>query len=271
MLYEFDILDKKMDEWGFPKLQSGSGFKIIRTDFEEAYKAGNIRFGDDGIYLEHEGKEYRGYMFIKEPWITQYNSYPKFHLTRCKTIDEFIRSGRFKIRYEWSNSNVNDLIDKTTRQIYKDEVLGYCYNCKQKIFDEIEDTEDFFETLDTEEIEETSHEVDIFGYDRNWQKISREYRKKMDFTCEECGIKIENRADQRFLHTHHKNGDKANNRLSNLQCLCVLCHSHENERHEENFDKNRMRKEIKTFVTKYRQELISVGNIHLNQFDNENP
>lgn len=82
MLYNFDILNRKLDEWGFPKLQSKSGFRIIRASFEEAYKAGNIKFGDDGIYLEYEGKEYRGYMFIKEPFITEYNaSYPKFHLT----------------------------------------------------------------------------------------------------------------------------------------------------------------------------------------------
>lgn len=270
MLYGFEILSKKMDDWGFPKLQFGSGFKIIRTDFEEAYLAGSIRFGEDGIYLEHEGNEYRGYMFIKEPWISEYNSYPKFHLTRCKTIDEFIRSGRFKIRYEWSNSNVNDLIDKTTRKIYKDEVLDYCYNCKQKIFDDIEDTEDFFTTLDTQEIEETTLEVDIFGYDRNWQKISKEYRKRMDYTCEECGIKIEDRSDRRFLHTHHKNGDKANNRVSNLKCLCVLCHSYENEKHEENFDTNRLRNEIVSFILKYKNELKNVGNKYLKRFENEN-
>jgi len=268
MLYKFETLDQKMDDWGFPKLQSESGFQIIRTDFEQAYKAGNIRFGEDGIYLQREGKEYRGYMFIKEPWITKYNSYPKFHLTRCKTIDEFIRNGRFKIRYEWANSNVNDLIDKTTKKIFKDEVLEYCNNCKRKIFNEIKDTNDFFETLDTKEIEETTTEIDIFGYDRNWSKISRAYRKKMNYTCEECGIEIHERSDQRFLHTHHINGDKTNNRESNLECLCVLCHAYKDIQHEENFNRRKMKSEIKSFISKYREKLET--NKYLKKFEMDN-
>lgn len=270
MLYQFEKLDKKLDEWGFPSLTSGSGFQIIKgIDFEEAYKSGSISFEDDGIYLEYEGKKYRGYMFIKEPWITVHNSYPAFHLTRCKTIDQFISEGKFKIRYEWSNSNVNDLIDITTKKIFKDEVLRYCGNCKKQLFDGIQTTEDFFDTLDKTEIEEDNIEVDIFGYVRGKEKISKAYREKKNYTCESCKISPKETVHRRFWHTHHKDGDKTHNKESNLQCLCILCHCYKDLRHEENFDKNRMKIELKSFINFYRDELIKIQNPFLKKYENE--
>ena len=273
MLYQFEILDRKLDEWGFPILKGVSGFQIIKgIDFEEAYKSGSISFEDDGIYLEYEGKKYRGYMFIQEAYIT-YNGgpakFPKFHLLKCRTIQEFIDSGRFKQRYEWSNSDVNNLIDKQTRTKYNDKKLELCSYCKSDYFEEIEDTQDFFDSLDKSVIEEDNIEVDIFGYARDWQKISKVYRTKKNYTCESCGIKIDSLTDRRYLHTHHKNGDKTNNRESNLECLCILCHSFKDIKHEENFDKKRMLNEIKTFVKTYRTELVKISNPYLKRYDNK--
>jgi hypothetical protein len=87
-LYKFQSLNKKLTEWGFPVINGNTGFQIIRgIDFEVAYKSGSISFEVDGIYLEYEGKKYRGYMFIKEPYISQYGSYPKFHLKNVKQSD----------------------------------------------------------------------------------------------------------------------------------------------------------------------------------------
>lgn len=271
MLYQFEKLNTKLDEWGFPSLKSGSGFQIIKgIDFEEAFKSGSITFEDDGIYLEYEGKKYRGYMFIKEPYITRYGSYPKFHLTRCQTIRQFIEEGKFKIRYDWSNSNVNDLIDKTTREVYKDETLEYCGFCKQELFDGIRTTEDFFESLDKSEIEENNIEVDIFGYVRGKEKISKAYREKKNYTCESCKVAPKETIHRRYWHTHHKDGDKTHNKESNLQCLCILCHCYKDLRHEENFDKNRMKIELKTFIGLYREELKKINNPYLNKYDNNN-
>jgi hypothetical protein len=273
MLYQFEILDRKLDEWGFPKLKGVSGFQIIKgIDFEEAYKSGSISFEDDGIYLEYEGKKYRGYMFIQEAYIT-YNGgpakFPKFHLLKCRIIQEFIDSGRFKQRYEWSNSDVNNLIDKQTRIKYNDKKLELCSYCQSDYFEEIEDTQDFFDSLDKSVIEENNIEVDIFGYTREWQKISRSYRVKRNFTCESCGIKIDDLINRRYLHTHHKNGDKTNNRENNLECLCILCHSFKDIKHEENFDKKRMLNEIKVFVKIYREQLELLKNQFLKRYDIE--
>lgn len=273
MIYKFGLLNKKMDEWGFPKIKGASGFQIIKgVDFEKAYKSGSISFEDDGIYLEYDGKKYRGYMFIQEAYIT-YNGgpakFPKFHIRNCRTIQEFIDSGRFKQRYEWSNSDLNNLIDKQTRVKFNDVKLELCSYCRSENFEEIADTLDFYNSLDKSEIEESNIEVDIFGYTRDWQKVSKRYRTLQDFVCESCGIKMDNLIDRRYLHTHHKNGDKANNSDANLECLCILCHSYKDIKHEENFDNKRMLNELNAFVKKYRIELEKVKNPYLEGFRNE--
>ena len=120
MLYQFEQLKRKLDQLGYPKIQSGSGFEIIKDiDFKYAYQSGDINLSEkDGIYYKNQ----RGYMFLKESWITRYRydpKFPKFHLIKCEKIQEFISEGKYEQRYVWSNSNVNDLIDKTTVKIIK--------------------------------------------------------------------------------------------------------------------------------------------------------
>ena len=267
-LYTFGKLDKKLTEWGFPVIDGKSGFQSIRVDFKKAYDEGKIEFREDGIYLIHEDREWKGYMHMPTYKVSVYNDFSRFHLARCQVIDNFISKGMFNTYYIWSNNRLNDIKDRNTGKIYSDQKLKLCNNCK-KIITGIDDTEDFFETLDTEENENTGSEIDIFGYDKNWQKISKTYRKNRDYTCESCRIKPASNFDKRFWHTHHKDGNKINNKQSNLECLCVLCHSYKNLTHIENFDKTRMRKELDTFVKQYKEELKKTGNPYLKQYENE--
>jgi len=145
--------------------------------------------------------------------------------------------------------------------------LDYCGYCKKELNERIKTTEDFFEKLDKTQLKTENIEVDIFGYDKNWQKISREYRKIKDYTCESCGIKPTQGFDRRFWHTHHKDGDKTNNKPSNLECLCVLCHSYKDHAHEENFDKTRMKQELNSFVQQYKGKLKKIENFYLKQYE----
>jgi hypothetical protein len=78
---------------------------------------------------------------------------------------------------------------------------------------------------------------------------------EVDYACESCGIKPVKDSDKRYWHTHHRNGDKTNNKPSDLECLCVLCHSYKDHMHEENLDKARMKIELDSFVNRYREEL----------------
>ena len=79
----------------------------------------------------------------------------------------------------------------------------------------------------------------------------REYKESKDYTCEKCGLKVSNRFDRMYIHCHHKDGDKLNNDFSNLQCLCIKCHSQVNERHKENFSKGTNKLELEEFEKKY--------------------
>lgn len=267
MLYNFSNLKKKLIQLGYPETTE-SGFRSIRVDFntetfKSAVREGKIRFSDDGIYLTHEGKEWKGYMYMPTYRVKHYkNSIPKFHLTRCSKIEELFTSG-YGFYYKWSNNKLNDITDRDTHQVYENQKLHLCSHCQESIIGII-NTEDFFKTLETEEVQEiVDVKVDIFGYTLDWEKRSRAYRKEKEYTCEKCGIKIENSYDKRFIHTHHKNGNKLINRKDNLECLCVLCHANTDEKHEQNFNKKRMQSEVKTFVDKYRQQLTEIGNEYI--------
>lgn len=128
-LYSFDKLRKKLEELQIPLIGS-SDFQI---DFFEAYKKGIISFDEDLISLVIGSRKYIGYMFIQDYRISKYNALPKFHITKCSTIQDFMDKGLYKERYIWSNSRVNDVRDIETGQLYKDKKLELCKNCKSQI------------------------------------------------------------------------------------------------------------------------------------------
>lgn len=70
------------------------------------------------------------------------------------------------------------------------------------------------------------------GYTDDWAKISLEYRSQKNYSCEACHVDLS--SYQHLLHTHHVNGVKRDNVVSNLKALCIDCHrkepSHEHMR-----------------------------------------
>ncbi|GIV27042.1 MAG: hypothetical protein KatS3mg027_0856 [Bacteroidia bacterium] len=263
-LYNFEMLSKKMDEWGFPRLEGVSGFRVIKdVEFEKAFRDGKISFENLGIYLEYEGKKYKGYMFIKE-YLVQRFGLPRFHLVKCQKIEEFIIRGKFKERYVFSNSSINDVIDLSTKEVYKNVSLKLCKYCQKKLINtEIYTTEDFFNELKPEERSKCEVEVDIFGYERGFEIISKRFRAKKNYVCESCGISPKSEFHRRFWHTHHKDGNKINNAEENLQCLCILCHIFVDKHHEKNFNINRFKKELENFIEFYKDDLQKIGNPYL--------
>jgi hypothetical protein len=62
-------------------------------------------------------------------------------------------------------------------------------------------------------------------YTLDWDDVKCEQRKVKNWTCEICRDKLSDRLLHRFLHVHHIDRTKQNNRPENLQLLCILCHA----------------------------------------------
>ena len=137
--------------------------------------------------------------------------------------------------------------------------LPLCKNCRDMITEYGSITSsDFVELLRQargSEEELVVHEVDIFGYTRDWDEISRRYREAHNFTCERCGLHIDDLFDQQYIHCHHKDSNKLNNIESNLECLCIRCHSEVDDFHRQNFSTGANRIIMEAFLNKYRSKL----------------
>lgn len=63
-------------------------------------------------------------------------------------------------------------------------------------------------------------------YTRDWATVSRKYKEHRGWRCEDCGVYLGgSKADRRLLHVHHRDLNPQNNARSNLDALCVVCHS----------------------------------------------
>jgi len=98
---------------------------------------------------------------------------------------------------------------------------------KQIIFNEF-NLNDFFSIYKSQDISTTnfrsSNNAPINNYPSNFKEISKKVRGMKNYTCENCGINLSKKEHQKFCHCHHKNADKSNNSLSNLEVLCIECH-----------------------------------------------
>lgn len=205
---------------------------------EDDIEKGTIEFTDEGIFVTlGNGKKQQAFVYKKYYHLREFGK-PRFHICRCKTLDDFISRGIFNDQYRKTNQDRVKVVNLDNNNCNEEiSELPLCRNCLAKIrtYGNVNSTQ-FVEILKQlyGNIEQDLVQTDIFGYTRDWEFISRAYREAHDYTCEECGLRIDSPFDRQYMHVHHIDADKTNNKEDNLRCLCLRCHSQVDAIHTKN-------------------------------------
>lgn len=232
-LYKFESLKRFLTHNGY-KVESAGTYKTILHELTLVEQSHNIRFTDDGVvYTDKEGREWLGYIY-KKYYNFSYGSEPKFHLCDCKTIegwgrDAYMFTNIEKVKcYDSGNENKERPVEN----------LAMCKNCiKERIKNGLpvwRTSKSFVRHIKENRTDEAI-EIDKWGYAKEWREHRNTYMEKKRYTCERCGIKLSGLFDSSFLEIHHKNKEKSDDRESNLECLCVKCHSEVDSAHKQEY------------------------------------
>lgn len=266
-IYKFEGLKRLLTSKGYI-VEEAKGYREIENVEVELDDVRNkMEFTDEGIFLNDDVTKSKQQIFLykRDYYLSQFGK-PRYHTHKCEVIQDFINKGRFH-DYRRANTDVVMVRDRDDDYIDKEvSCLPLCKYCeKMTINYQGKDSSDFVELLkqakDAEATPKKKAEVDIFGYIKDWEKISREYRESHNYTCEECGITIEDPFDRQFIQVHHINGDKTDNSPNNLKCLCIHCHAKVDNTHRKNFNRGANAMLLDGFNRKY-------GN-HINNGDSD--
>jgi len=227
--------------------------RLLETEGKNIENISDIFVNDNGELFEilPDGSLVRVNLYIATKVIDNYAlkyiqsiDLYKYHIYKCTTISNMFNSGR-KHRYKinsrdngtfyYTFTDYNGYVLKTV----ENQKLNICKNCLKKFLyknyvsdsdvanfnlkDFHKQNKNFFD-FDTSSMEKGEY-AKANVYSRKWTEISNQIKTKRDYSCETCGWRPANSYEKRFIHTHHQNGDKTNNRDDNLKVLCIKCHS----------------------------------------------
>jgi hypothetical protein len=219
----------------------GDGIEISPSDIEFRH----------GRLLTHKGQQVL--LYIKDSHksdedVKDILNRPRFHIYHCKKLEEMKQRNRFE-RYVVSRRAdgrfsliVTDQLTQRKSEIETElNVCRFCLEAlqidgyergwdpssKKKVVEEFS-IRNFFRTYQTFfparpsrfDVELGPDDVD---YVKDWDRISREFRAKRNWTCDSCAADCSQ--DRGLLHCHHVDGQKRNNSSGNLRALCVVCHA----------------------------------------------
>lgn len=264
-IYDFKGLKETLSELGFQLPEARPWTPIKGQDvFVSQFESEAIRFApepDRGIlFTDDAGYEHLGFLYMRMYNLEKFGK-PRMHLCKCNTIQVFMDCGSFEAKYRFAETDSVMVVDTSNEESIDVEVNGLplCKNCikilqGEGVFSKIKNSDEFAQIINKLQPVRLSNanEVDIFGYVRDWAEISERIRKHNNYTCEKCHVQVTEPFDYRFIHVHHRNGNKEDNSLSNLQCLCIDCHSKVDAVHRNNFSSSAQQIMIQEFKDKYK-------------------
>ena len=173
----------------------------------------------------------------------------KVHVADCSTLQTMRRQGRYE-RYVVTTRTdglfIVNFLGSFGSGIRREGVecrLFVCINClkrlsytnynrrrrsEQREIKESFNLEEFFERYGNQ-ITSPPTQTDITAqvniYPPDLVRISRRYKEQIRWHCEQCQVYLGDEDMQKFLHLHHVDGLKHNNRNENLRALCIGCHA----------------------------------------------
>ncbi len=261
-IYDFAHLKQYLVSKGYT-IGTRAAYEIVKPEDvkPEDIVNGTMEFRTDGIFtVTPDGRQHQVFLY-KKKYHLGYGKPPRYHICKCSVIEEFIQMGR-RDEYVRANTDPVPVIDLDEIDVlYKKKEISHlplCGYCRRMLSDYGNiDTSQFVELLKAAnggKEKDKEVERDLFGYTRDWDMISKEYREKHDYTCESCGLKIEDDYDKQYMHVHHINGDKLNNDESNLRCLCVYCHAHVDDHHFRRLTRGANKVSYFSFIDRYADE-----------------
>ncbi|PJE05552.1 MULTISPECIES: HNH endonuclease signature motif containing protein [Legionella] len=173
---------------------------------------------------------------------------PKFHISTCDTLVTMWKKRRSEryVLYRKENGIFPVNIFKAGKADIRHEKLNVCRNCltnlnwnnytqkrhaRDSLVSEFSIAK-FFEIFPKSLLSvKPTYDADnapLNDYTANWNEISKDAKRKAGYRCENtiCRIDLTGRHSQ-YLHVHHIDGQRNNNKKHNLKVLCVKCHAHE--------------------------------------------
>lgn len=206
-----------------------------------------IEYEDERFFYKNGEDVYLMFAYLKKFYTKTHNKLPRYHICKCATREQY--SG-----YSFASSMpVKIFCRDENRLLDEPKHLKLCKNCTTEsfkgLFSFLAKGKPWYEYV----LEFASSENKIAkkrksnGYVVLWKQISEAVRERNGFKCEKCKIKLGE--EKYYLEVHHKDHNKSNNDVQNLQPLCVLCHATVDEIHLTNFKKEDLK--VESFISAY--------------------